>query len=69
MAILAITTIVLGIFAIELAVLLLGRRRFAASAPPSRGAPHDGPENLRRRQADRFATRTRRSTWASSGLR
>jgi hypothetical protein len=49
MATLVITVIVLGIFAIELAVLLLGRRRFAAPAPPQRGAPHDGPEKSRSR--------------------
>ena len=49
MATLVITVIVLGIFAIELAVLLLERRRFAAPAPPSRGAPHDDQENSRSR--------------------
>jgi hypothetical protein len=47
MATLVIIVIVLGIFAVELAVLLLGRRRFAAPAPPSGGAPHDGPEKSR----------------------
>jgi hypothetical protein len=49
MATLVIAVIVLGIFAIELAALLLGRRRFAAPEPPSRGAPHDGPEKSRAR--------------------
>jgi hypothetical protein len=49
MATLVISEIVLVTFAIELAVLLLGRRRFAAPAPPSRGAPHDGPEKSRSR--------------------
>jgi hypothetical protein len=49
MVTLVIAVIVLGIFAIELAVLLLGRRRSVAPAPPSRGAPHDGPEKSRSR--------------------
>jgi hypothetical protein len=49
MATLVIAVIGLAIFAIELAILLLGRRRFAAPAPPSRGAPHDGPEKSRSR--------------------
>jgi hypothetical protein len=39
MAIPVITAIVLGIFAIEIAVLMLGRRRFAAPAPSSSVAP------------------------------
>jgi hypothetical protein len=47
MATLVVTVTVLGVFAIELAVLLIGRRRFAAPARPSRGAPHDGPEKSR----------------------
>ena len=49
MATLVITVIVLGIFAIELAALMLGRRRFAATAPSSRGAPHDGRGKSRNR--------------------
>jgi hypothetical protein len=47
MATLVITVIVFGILAIELAVMLIGRRRFAA--PPPRAAPHDGRAKARRR--------------------